>query len=116
MKSRISLTKFRLSNHSLLIETGRYQHIKKNLRFFHFCPRNIEDEFHFLLECQVYRTLRNELFDVAKKIVENFTHTGNPEKFVTLLTNPIIIPFTASYLHRMFHCREFILKKHKNHI
>ena len=47
-QNRISLTKFRLSNHCLLIETGRHQHLEKNLRFCPFCPRSIEDEFHSL--------------------------------------------------------------------
>ena len=112
--NRTSLTKFRLSNHSLMIETGRHQHIEKNLRFCPFCPRNIEDEFHFLLECQVFRTLRNELFAEAKKKDENFLQMEKSEKFVTLLTNPAVISHTAGYLYRTFYSREFLLKKHKN--
>ena len=113
-QNRISLTKFRLSNHCLLIETGRHQHLKVNLRFCPFCPRSIEDEFHSLLECQVYKALRNDLFIEAKNKVENFLQKGNREKFTTLLTNPTVMPYTASYLHRMFNCRDFLLKKHKN--
>ena len=43
-KNRTTLTKFRLSNHTLMIEKGRHQNIDKNLRFCPFCPNHIEDE------------------------------------------------------------------------
>ena len=46
----ISLPKFRLSNHSLMIEKGRYQKIEKAFRFCPFCPQQVEDEMHFLLD------------------------------------------------------------------
>ena len=36
IQNRISLTKFRLSNHSLMIEKGRHLHINKNERFCKF--------------------------------------------------------------------------------
>ena len=113
--NRISLTKFRLSNHRLLVETGRHQHLKMNLRFCPFCPRSIEDEFHSLLECQVYKILRKDLFIEANNKVKHFLQKGNREKFITLLTNPAVMPYTASYLHRMFNCRDFLLKKTQKH-
>ena len=71
-KLRISLTKFSLSNHGLLIETGRHQHIEKHLRF---CPRSIEDEFHSLL---VYKILRNDLFSESRKQGRYIFAAGKP--------------------------------------
>ena len=41
-----SVTKPRLSNHSLNIETGRYKNLHKQLRFCPFCPSSIESEVH----------------------------------------------------------------------
>ena len=36
---RSQVTKFRLSNHSLLIELGRHREIPKELRFCQFCNK-----------------------------------------------------------------------------
>ena len=43
--SRKALVRFRISNHQLRIETGRYENIPRNERICHFCTSNkIEDE------------------------------------------------------------------------
>ena len=113
-QDRISFTKLRLSNHQLLIETGRHRQIEKHQRFCPFCPHKIEDELHFLLECKVYRTLQNELFEKAVMEDNNFANLGKNEKFVFLMTCPEIVPHTAGYINRMFHVREYLLGNHKN--
>ena len=41
-ETRTKITKFRLSNHTLMIETGRHQKIPKHMRFCHFC-KNVEN-------------------------------------------------------------------------
>ena len=111
---RISLIKFRLSNHHLVIETGRHNRIDRDLRFCPFCLNKIEDEFHSLMECPVFRTPREELIKRAMEIA-NFSQLGKLERFVTLLSNPKIIPHTAICIHRLFHIREYLLGKHKNY-
>ena len=113
-QNRISLTKFRLSNHTLMIETGRHQRIEKSQRFCPFCPNTIEDERHFLLQCPVYDVFRNELFSEAKQEKANILQMDSSDKFITILTNPTIVPKTAPCLNRMFYCREFLLRRHKN--
>lgn len=56
---RIALTRFRLSSHSLAIETGRFLKVERENRLCLFCnQRCIETEFHFLLVCGKYRDLR----------------------------------------------------------
>ena len=52
------LTKFRLSSHSLAVETGRYRDVPCSNRFCFSCKDDIEDEFHFILKCPLYETLR----------------------------------------------------------
>ena len=111
---RISLTKFRLSNHKLMIESGRHQHIEKSQRFCHFCPGKLEDELHFLLECKTFEALREELLIETSKIENTILQIENRQKFLMLLTNPIIIHLTADYISRMSNAREFLLNYHKN--
>ena len=50
VKHRQSLTRFRLSSHSLSIETGRHRRIERDSRICPFCVDIVEDEVHFLLE------------------------------------------------------------------
>ena len=55
------LSKYRLSAHSLSIETGRYHHIDRNNRICSLCNMNIlEDEYHFVLVCPFYSTIRDK--------------------------------------------------------
>ena len=48
---RSHVTKFRLSNHRLAIETGRHDGTLREERCCSFCPGKIENEYHFLYEC-----------------------------------------------------------------
>ena len=54
------LTKFRLSAHQLRIEQGRYTGTARQDRLCEFCNLNeIEDEYHFILICPLYKNLRS---------------------------------------------------------
>ena len=58
-KSRLALCRFRLSNHKLPIERGRFSNIERERRFCQLCNENmIGDEFHFILECPALQHLR----------------------------------------------------------
>ena len=61
-KYRKTLCKFRCSDHTLLIETGRHKRLDVNDRICKNCTLGlIEDEIHFLLVCPAYETLRTNL-------------------------------------------------------
>ena len=61
-KYKIALTKFRLSSHDLAIERGRLEHIQRNNRLCRYCNLNmVENEYHFLLVCPLYRDLRKKV-------------------------------------------------------
>ena len=114
---RIALTKFRLSNHCLRIETGRHERIEKNKRFCPFCPNQIEDEKHALLKCETYKIHRTDLFCSLEMNLLTSTNTNRDlSLFKVLLTHPTYQAFIAKYLDRIFSCREFLLKNHRNHI
>lgn len=61
-KFRIALSKLRLSSHRLEIEVGRWAKPNRtpiDQRKCHVCNK-LEDEFHFLLECKLYKELRQK--------------------------------------------------------
>ena len=52
---RKSLTRLRISAHTLEIERGRYKKLKREERLYKTCLK-IEDEPHFLLDCNLFKT------------------------------------------------------------
>ena len=56
---RIAFSKFRLSNHKLMIEKGRHEELPIDMRQCPFC-HSVEDERHFLLDCNVFAHPRND--------------------------------------------------------
>ena len=60
-KFKSAFSKLRLSSHQLAIETDRHTGIERQNRKCTLCIKNdIEDEFHFVLICPLYRSLRNQ--------------------------------------------------------
>ena len=67
IEERTALTKFRLSNHLLMIEKGRHLKIEPTSRLCPFCPHEIEDELHFFMDCKLHSYIRDELFPKSQK-------------------------------------------------
>ena len=79
-KIRQAATKLRISNHSLIIEIGRYQmpKVPKDRRWYSPCDQSkIEDENHFLFECPTYEILRRGL--IANSNTKNKSFMNNSE-------------------------------------
>ena len=78
---RKQLTKFRISNHKLMIETGRYQHSKipADVRFCPVCATSeIENEEHFLLlKLQKYEHVRKKFLGEIKLVTNLKKHLNN---------------------------------------
>ena len=55
---RRNFTRLRLSAHILQFEVGRHKKIPPEKRFCKFCPNIVEDELHFILQCDKYNTIR----------------------------------------------------------
>ena len=111
---RISFTKFRLSNHSLMIEKGRHQKIDKNQRFCPFCPGLVEDEIHFLLECNCFEEHRTRFLENINANIDYVLPREKKELFTTLMSDEDTIKLTAQYIFDISQIRDFLLKRHKN--
>ena len=73
---RIICTQFKLGNTKLLIETGRWFNIDRNVRCCTLCNRNeIGDEFHQLFQCDTLRDQRNRF------LTRYFINNPNSVKF-----------------------------------
>ena len=105
------MTKIRLSNHTLNIETGRHNKIPKNKRFCPFCPNLVEDEMHFLLFCPTYTTNRVSLFQKLN-IQQQIIHQEQLFRFLMINRNTVYI--TANFLKIAIHIRQFLVNKFRN--
>ena len=63
-----AIAKLRLSAHDLAIETGRRArpHVPASERYCKFCTGQVEDEIHFLIQCPMYQSERQQLYNVFK--------------------------------------------------
>ena len=68
---RGSLCKFKISNHKLEIEQGRYKNISADKRTCKLCNNGVEDEIHFLLKCSVLEKMRKKILSVIYNIHPN---------------------------------------------
>lgn len=80
VKERNALSKLRTSTHSLRIETGRHNSIPRQNRLCNEC-NDIEDEYHFLNECQKLHNLRNRFKSQVYKINSNYSNKKPSELF-----------------------------------
>jgi len=75
-KQRQILSKYRLSEHSLAIETGRHRKswLPREQRVCVQCRTGeIETETHFLLHCHKYSSIRDLYFKKLNNLIHNFT-------------------------------------------
>ena len=89
-RHRITLTKLRLSNHELAIETGRYlRPVKKPEE--RICPMfklEMENEYLFLTVCPAYQEKRNVVFDNVKNEHLIRGNKISPNEILMFLINP----------------------------
>ena len=90
------LVKFRISAHKLAIESGRYlrPQVPLNDRLCTFCnDKCVENEMHFLLDCEFYKEKRESLYRIASQHCELFTFMDKIDKFIYLVSceGPLII-------------------------
>ena len=114
---RIALTKFRLSNYTLMIEMGRHENIQRTNRRCPFCPESIENEVHFLIHCPVYSNLRLSMLEEIEISMIGFYYPNDENFFFWfLLCNPIIAHLTAKFIKLAMKLRAFRLNNPRNRL
>ena len=111
IEERVSISKIRLSNHTLMIEKGRHLGIEKTQRFCPFCTNQIETEQHFILQCETFEVLREQLF-VNLTTILNYPIMTQDDSFKFLLTNILVAPFVGNFLNKAFELRKFLIAFH----
>ena len=107
-KLRINISKLRLSAHQLRIETGRYarNRLDRALRLCTLCDKSdLEDEYHFVLVCPVYDSIR-------KKYIRPFYYKRpNIFKFINLMqTNQLtVLRNLGKFLSESFALRKTLM-------
>ena len=101
LKHRIMMTTLRLSDHKLMIETGRHKNIIKELRFCPFCPGEVEDEIHFILKCRPYAQYRNPSWRCSNHNKLN--------RFKTIMTSVNSLEDVARFIELAFTTRSNLL-------
>ncbi len=105
----MSSSKFRCGVAPIKIETGRYQHIAPEERFFFNCKNVIENEKHFLLECPLYNYFRVDLFTKYSDIREDFLLLSESNKLSFIVNNVNICAFSAKICYNILKRRKCIL-------
>lgn len=107
---RRNLTKFRISNHKLAIETGRYGKIPVDERICIFCPsKEIETEEHMVLNCSSYSDLRSQFFQKIRS--EKDRNSTNVIHEILTSTDDSVIYFLSKFIYKCFKFRETKLQE-----
>lgn len=103
------LSNFRCGSLPLAVETGRYTKPTTPLcdRLCQFCyGRSIETEQHFLIDCNFYSDIREELFNYINIMNPFFISFNSDDKFYYIMNRDDIQVLLAKTLHLMFKRRK----------
>ena len=113
IRHRTTMTKLRLSNHRLAIETGRYMrpYKKPNERICPLCNKEAEDEKHFLVSCPGYQEKRKSRFECLSTELKIPIGKMSTENIFSLLLNPPsnnieLQKIIAKHMHECYEIRK----------
>ncbi len=102
---RSLLAKFRCGILQLKVETGRFERIELEKRICMLCERKeIETEFHFLINCDLYKDQRNMLYTKANDKYKHFHDMDDQAKFIYLMTECQY--YVAKYIESAWNIRK----------
>ena len=105
------LVKLRLGNHTLRIETGRHTipRTPEHQRLCKYCEQNkIENEQHFMLDCDLYENERKKLFEKINNKFPHFTQLNDTLKIMFLFNSidPTVSKSTAAFINHAINTRK----------
>jgi hypothetical protein len=105
-EQRKIFTRFRISAHRLRIELGRCQGTLRQDRVcLHCSSGEVEDEIHYLLNCEKFKDERSNLICSISLGCPNFIQLQNMEKFIWMMN---------SEDHEIFIKKRYLITKHEN--
>ena len=108
-EQRRLFTKFRISNHQLAIETGRYYNIPRDDRLCSLCKTNmIETEQHLILHCPTYSNFRSEF---QSKLKEKIDFSTDYVQTLTKSTDKSVLMYFSIFIWKCFQFRKQKLTK-----
>ena len=112
LPDRKTLVKLRISNHKLLIETGRYNNISRSDRRCTICGHDVEDETPFPFHCPRYSSIREKFFSKKDHIISNPKQLPIPTLIVQLMnsTNYYYYAVSGVYIVLYWNERQIIVK------
>jgi hypothetical protein len=100
---RKTFSKFRISNHKLEIEYGRYKNIPREKRTCKLCHSDeVEDEFHFAFTCQKYNDIRANSNNILKNLFDLGSTTEIKAKIliqIMLSDDPVVIHLFSEFIY-----------------
>ena len=107
--TRNNVTKFRLSNHKLMIEVGRHQGMDIDERFCPFCSHSIEDELHFLFYCPTYHAQRTKFLNPISSQIHNFSLLPDAQKLELVMCS--MDQNICNFISNSMEIREYLINK-----
>ena len=113
-KQKNTLSRFRLSNHELLIEKGRHMRpkLERTDRRCFFCQDEVEDELHFITKCPLYSNERETLFQACRVNSIHFdSFSTDYQRFVFILSNenPTVLKNLSRFISSSFEKRKLTI-------
>ena len=111
-KDRQALARLRCGAAPIAIEQGRYSngvYVPSDERICPVCSVGVEDEFHFLIYCNLYEDIRMDLFEKCIEINPIFGTLEPREQFYMLMSHTDFVAFTARACRKMFERRKYFL-------
>ena len=106
---RQTLAKLRCGNLPLAVETGRYTKppIELNQRLCIYCKQNvIENEMHFLIDCDLYSDVREDLFERMRYLDDSFDSQSSLSKMCNIMCMDNIQTCLAKTCYFMYKTRK----------
>ena len=94
-----------------MIEAGRHRGLSVDERVCPFCPRAIENEFHFLFDCKVYEAQRTTLLNPITTPIRGFQNLTQEGKIELLMCN--MDKNLCKYIANCLELRDFLESKPK---
>jgi len=110
-KHRSAFAKFRCGVAPLKIETGRYENRPLEDRICPFGCNVVEDETHVMVICPQYNSVRNELFQKASSLYENFINMPDQRKCSVLFSAKDLVRVCAKTCFLILQLRNNLLYK-----